>query len=199
MLLRQSVTGLALALAAPYAFCNNQHDMGDNEAEAAVSVIERRQIRLMTLRVCHPGEDCSSRTSTTPETSYPPITSTSALLTPTKTSSSKTHATTGPPPATYDYKGYNLDLQTIFTQPADCTTGGLTRVPGLEENVFLYNVINVVPETTMTRCFPSQFWSSAQATISLPPFEQLICPLDWESYPLESSYIICCPRYVKHT
>jgi hypothetical protein len=61
------------------------------------------------------------------------------------------------------------------------------------------NIVNPVPTLTLTSCYPSQFYYSAVATVSLPPFTQLVCPQNWETYNVTESYIICCPKYVLHS
>ncbi|EAW10035.1 CFEM domain-containing protein [Aspergillus clavatus NRRL 1] len=46
---------------------------------------------------------------------------------------------------------------------------------------------------TLSSCYPSQFYYSAVGTTTLPPYVQLVCPQDWETYNVTDTYIICCP------
>lgn len=57
------------------------------------------------------------------------------------------------------------------------------------------NIVNPVPTMTLSSCYPSQFYYSAVATSVLPPYKQLVCPQDWETYNVTDTYIVCCPRY----
>ncbi|KAI9645913.1 hypothetical protein NHQ30_005350 [Ciborinia camelliae] len=85
--------------------------------------------------------------------------------------------------------GYNMAITTIFTQPPNCATGGITEM-ALTASELWENAINPVPNSTLTSCFPSQFFSSVLATesgIPLPPFSQLICPLNWETYDVNAT------------
>ncbi len=59
------------------------------------------------------------------------------------------------------------------------------------------NIINPVPSLTLTSCYPSQFYYSAIATEVLPPYKDLVCPLHWETYQVNATYLICCPRFVR--
>ena len=91
---------------------------------------------------------------------------------------------------------YNLALTTTFTPPPACTTAAFTEM-GLSGTDLWQNAINPVPSSTVTSCYPSQFYSSALATasgISLPPFSAIVCPYGWETYDYNTTYIICCPR-----
>ena len=58
------------------------------------------------------------------------------------------------------------------------------------------NIVNPVPTLTLTSCYPSQFYYSAVATAMLPPYKQLVCPENWETYNATETDIICCPAYV---
>ena len=83
-----------------------------------------------------------------------------------------------------------LTVQTVFTPPAACaTTNLLTKTALLWQNI-------IVPaaEITATSCYPSQFWSSALSSTASGPFQQLVCPFDWNIYPINSTYIVCCPE-----
>ncbi|PYI01147.1 hypothetical protein BO78DRAFT_328295 [Aspergillus sclerotiicarbonarius CBS 121057] len=55
------------------------------------------------------------------------------------------------------------------------------------------NIVNPVPTLTLSSCYPSQFYYSAVATTVLPPYIQLVCPEDWETYNATETDIICCP------
>ncbi|KAH8125167.1 hypothetical protein FP744_10009567 [Trichoderma asperellum] len=85
---------------------------------------------------------------------------------------------------------YDLAVTTVFTQPPECT-GGLTQVA--TDTIIWQNIINPAPDLTLTSCYPSQFYQSAMATASLPPFSQLVCPNKWEVINLNATYAICCP------
>ncbi|UKZ91698.1 uncharacterized protein TrAFT101_006668 [Trichoderma asperellum] len=54
-----------------------------------------------------------------------------------------------------------------------------------------------VPTVTVTSCYPPQFYASALATISLPPFQQLVCPYKWQTINVNSTYRICCPDHYR--
>lgn len=59
------------------------------------------------------------------------------------------------------------------------------------------NVVVPAPHTTLTSCYPSQFYSSivgAANGVSLPAFSQLVCSSGWDSIPLNSTYVACCPE-----
>ncbi|WPH01344.1 Hypothetical protein R9X50_00418600 [Acrodontium crateriforme] len=88
---------------------------------------------------------------------------------------------------------YDLKIQTVFTPPPACSTAGVTRM-AISSFELWNNAIVPAPSITETSCYPSQFWSSALATSSLAPLEQLICPRGWGTYDVNSTYIICCPK-----
>lgn len=90
--------------------------------------------------------------------------------------------------------GYVLALTTTFTQPPACT-GGITQVAA-SGTALWQDVIDPEVNSAYTSCLPSQFYSSILATTSLPPFDGLICPYNWETYNLTSTYVICCPWHV---
>ena len=51
-----------------------------------------------------------------------------------------------------------------------------------------------------TSCYPEQFYSSVLdviASTDIGPFKALICPSTWENYEINSTYVICCPKYVR--
>lgn len=88
--------------------------------------------------------------------------------------------------------GYDMAITTVFTPPPECS-GGITEVATMT-GVLWQNIIDPVPNVTLTSCYPSQFVASALATTSLPPFSELVCPDTWESYDVNSTYVICCPK-----
>lgn len=91
-------------------------------------------------------------------------------------------------------KSYNMALTTVFTPPPECT-GSFTQIG----SNYWENVIVPAPHTTLTSCYPSQFYSSAVGaanSVPLPPFNPLVCPSGWSSLPYNTTYIVCCPRCV---
>ncbi|PYH84410.1 hypothetical protein BO82DRAFT_381565 [Aspergillus uvarum CBS 121591] len=122
----------------------------------------------------------SSTSSSASSTSTPPPTSLSSTTTATATATATTTTLNNP-----------LDLTTIFTQPADCATG-ITEIAAWSTELW-QNIINPVPTLTLSSCYPSQFYYSAIATTILPPYAQLVCPLNWEVYNLTETYLVCCP------
>ncbi|PYI34363.1 hypothetical protein BP00DRAFT_484707 [Aspergillus indologenus CBS 114.80] len=120
----------------------------------------------------------SSTPSSTSSTIAPPPTSL-----PSTTTATATRTTTTP--------NNPLDLTTIFTQPSDCA-GGITAIAAWSTELW-QNIINPAPTLTLSSCYPSQFYYSATATTILPPYTQLVCPLDWEAYNLTETYLVCCP------
>lgn len=58
------------------------------------------------------------------------------------------------------------------------------------------NIIWSGVNSAYTNCFPPQFYSSVLAKTSMGPFKALICPSKWESYKLNATYVVCCPKYV---
>lgn len=89
--------------------------------------------------------------------------------------------------------GNPLVLTTVFTQPSGCS-GGMTEIAAWSTELW-QNIVNPVPTLTLSSCYPSQFYYSAVATTTLPPYTQLVCPEDWETYNVTDTYIICCPGY----
>ncbi|PYH85074.1 hypothetical protein BO82DRAFT_381106 [Aspergillus uvarum CBS 121591] len=87
--------------------------------------------------------------------------------------------------------GDPLVLTTVFTQPSGCA-GGMTEIPAWSTELW-QNIVNPVPTLTLSSCYPSQFFYSAVATSVLPPYKQLVCPQDWETYNITDTYIVCCP------
>lgn len=93
----------------------------------------------------------------------------------------------------------SMAVTTTFTPPAQCTQGHLTQLAYSGDGIWV-NAIIPVPTSTITSCYPSQFANSviAEAVSStvLPPFRQLVCPYNWETFYYNSTYIVCCPTYV---
>ncbi|OAQ96687.1 hypothetical protein LLEC1_02203 [Akanthomyces lecanii] len=85
-------------------------------------------------------------------------------------------------------------LTTVFTEPTACNDG-ITALPGSSQGLW-HNIVHPVPSLTLTSCYPDIFISSAVATKYMPPFEQLVCPNMWEAYKYNSTYVICCPKYI---
>jgi hypothetical protein len=91
-------------------------------------------------------------------------------------------------------KSYNMALTTVFTPPPECT-GSFTQIG----SNYWEDVIVPAPHTTLTSCYPSQFYSSAVGaanSVPLPPFNPLVCPSGWSSLPYNTTYIVCCPKCV---
>jgi hypothetical protein len=91
-----------------------------------------------------------------------------------------------------DPKLYDTALTTVFTPPPECT-GSLTQIGTL----YWQNAIIPAPYTTLTSCYPSQFYSSivgAANGVSLPPLSPLVCPAGWGSIDYNSTYFACCPE-----
>ncbi|KFY49143.1 hypothetical protein V495_00699 [Pseudogymnoascus sp. VKM F-4514 (FW-929)] len=91
---------------------------------------------------------------------------------------------------------YNMELTTVFTPPAQCTQGAFTQMDYSSGSIW-ENAIIPVPTSTITSCYPAQFAdsviASAVSSLILPPFTELVCPLKWETFYFNSTYIICCP------
>lgn len=94
--------------------------------------------------------------------------------------------------------GYDLTVQTVFTPPPACTSADISMMQ-ISSDYLWNNAIVPASGTTESSCYPTQFWSSAVATVSLPPFKQLICPSGWGTYNINSTYIICCPGSAHRT
>jgi hypothetical protein len=91
-----------------------------------------------------------------------------------------------------DLKLYDTALTTVFTPPPECT-GSLTQIG----TNYWQNAILPAPYTTLTSCYPSQFYSSivgAANGVSLPPLNPLVCPMGWGPIPYNSTYFSCCPE-----
>ncbi|OJZ90248.1 hypothetical protein ASPFODRAFT_77471 [Aspergillus luchuensis CBS 106.47] len=112
---------------------------------------------------------------------------TSSLSSP-PTSATPSLTTTSP---SVTNSGDSLVLTTVFTQPPGCA-GGMTEIPAWSTELW-QNIVNPVSTMTLSSCYPSQFYYSAIATRILPPYKQLVCPEDWETYNVTDTYIICCP------
>lgn len=88
------------------------------------------------------------------------------------------------------------ELTTVFTQPTGCV-GGITQYAGdLSTLGYWINIPYPAPGVTLTSCFPPALAASVTAAVDLPPYEQLVCPYQWESFDYNSTYRICCPKYV---
>ncbi|AEO69545.1 uncharacterized protein THITE_2131146 [Thermothielavioides terrestris NRRL 8126] len=144
----------------------------------ALGAVHLTSGQLQTLSILTLGQtkatSTPAATSTARAPAFPPPTS--------STPSSASMATTTDDP---------LILTTIFTQPTDCATG-ITEIAAWSTELW-QNIVNPVPSLTFSSCYPSQFYYSAVATSVLPPFKKLVCPLNWESYQVNSTYLICCP------
>jgi hypothetical protein len=130
--------------------------------------------------------------SSTPRTSSTPRASSS-----TPTSLAITSAPISTSPSESEQTGYVLALTTVFTQPAACTAG-FTEIASWESEIW-ENAIATEVDPMYKSCFPSQFYSSILATTSLSYFSALVCPHTWETYALNDTYIICCPRYFPYS
>ncbi|RDW56741.1 CFEM protein [Coleophoma cylindrospora] len=157
--------------------------LASSQDSNVVPVVEARQ--LQTIGVSTSGATSTSSTTTS--------TSSSTASTSSSSSSSQITPTSNPTlTSTPTLTGYDMVITTIFTQSTQCSYG-LTEGPLATDQVW-QNLINPVPTETLTSCYPSQFYSSALATVSLPAFSQLVCPYDWETYNINTTYIICCPN-----
>ena len=150
-----------------------RHDVAD------ILAVEARQ--LSSIGVCTDSSTCSSTAIKSTETTSH------------STSTTSTHKTSTSKIPTKTQTGYDMTVQTIFTPPPRCTTDGVTQLAS-DAGLLWKNAIHPIPNATLTGCYPSQFWSSAIATTTLPSFKQIICPLDWETFDVNSTYIICCPK-----
>lgn len=98
---------------------------------------------------------------------------------------------TGPEPT-----GMDMTLTTVFTQPPSCTDHALSQVPS-DPGVIWYNVIDSHVSKAYTSCYPRQFYNSVVAGNNgqeWPAFNKIVCPATWESYPINSTYVVCCPQ-----
>ncbi|KUJ15982.1 uncharacterized protein LY89DRAFT_750091 [Mollisia scopiformis] len=91
---------------------------------------------------------------------------------------------------------YNMALTTTYTQSPQCTTGAITEMAAW--GPYLWdNSVNPLPTSTMTTCYPPQFYSSVIGilnNVTLPAFSALVCPYEWDTIPYNASYIACCPN-----
>ncbi|OIW27856.1 hypothetical protein CONLIGDRAFT_705794 [Coniochaeta ligniaria NRRL 30616] len=153
----------------------------------ALGVVPLASGQLQTLSILTPGQTKTTSTPAAPSSTTASISSLPTSSTPPSSSivssqsSSSTATTTDDP----------LVLTTIFTQPTDCATG-ITEIAAWSTELW-QNIVNPVPSLTLSSCYPSQFYYSAVATSVLPPFKDLVCPLNWETYQVNSTYLICCP------
>ena len=91
---------------------------------------------------------------------------------------------------------YNLAITTTYTQSPQCTEGAITMMDAYGPYLWA-NSVNPLSSSTVTTCYPSQFYSSIIGNLNkvkLPAFSALICPNDWETYPYNATYIGCCPK-----
>jgi hypothetical protein len=181
--------------------------------QAAPTILLERQIDdppipytsceiLSGLAIPQPSDACSLA-SVTPEASTVSSGTKSSTQTPAKTSSTTKKATapsvtpsTSPAAAwtsvQTDPKSYIMALTTVFTPPPECT-GSFTQIG----TNYWQNAIIPAPQTTLTSCYPSEFFSSvvgAANSVSLPPFNPLVCPAGWSSIAWNSTYFACCPE-----
>ena len=160
---------------------------------------------LSGLAIPQPSDACSLastttvKASTSPSRTKPPTsTRTKSPATTTKSTTPSITPSTNPAAAwpwtsiQTDPKSYTMALTTTFTPPPECT-GSFTQI-GTE---YWQNAILPAPHTTLTSCYPSEFFSSvvgAANSVSLPPFDPLVCPVGWSSIPWNSTYFACCPE-----
>ena len=182
---------LAIGLVCPMAF--GQLVPAD---EMKFGRIQDRDI-FSSIGVCSTtGSACSTSSTTFKSSSSTSSTISSTSTTSKKSTSSSTLTSTsstktGP-------VAYNMVITTTFTQPPECTADSMSQM--VWDSQLWKNFIDPVPATTYTSCFPSQFYSSviaSAASTSLPAFSALICPYNWETYNLNATYIICCPKFVE--
>ncbi|KAF3003245.1 hypothetical protein E8E14_000478 [Neopestalotiopsis sp. 37M] len=144
--------------------------------------------------VANSGATASSTTASSASSSS----STSAVKTTISTSitTSATSDATGTPWISIetDVAKYSMALTTTYTQSPQCT-GSITQMAYHGTNLW-ENAINPVPTSTITTCYPSQFYSSVMAelnSISLPAFSTLVCPTGWKANLWNETYGACCP------
>ncbi|KAK6214042.1 hypothetical protein LQW54_004817 [Pestalotiopsis sp. IQ-011] len=146
---------------------------------------------------------CPSRssTSTTPATSTLTSTTTTKGMTTTSSATSvdtTSSLTTTAAPWTSietDPAEYDMAVTTAFTQASECTGNHVTQMEYHGTNLWV-NAINPVPTSTITNCYPSQFYSSVMGeinSVSLPAFSTLACPYGWSSTMYNETYGVCCP------
>lgn len=147
---------------------------------------------LHSLTVLAPGE--SPKPNPSPSSSSSPS-STSQLP---SLSSPTLHSE---PPAIHTEQPTKTDedpwaLTTVFTQPTDCLYGITQYAGSLSTLGYWLNIPFPAPGITLTSCFPPALVASVTASEDQPPYNQLVCPYNWESYDYNSTYRICCPSYV---
>ncbi|KAK6223390.1 hypothetical protein LQW54_000508 [Pestalotiopsis sp. IQ-011] len=147
---------------------------------------------------CFECTKTSATASSTATSSTSTSTSTSTVKTTTSTSVATTTSTqaTGTPWTSVetDVAKYNMALTTTYTQSPQCT-GSITQMAYHGTNLW-ENAINPVPTSTITTCYPSQFYSSVIAelnSVTLPAFSTLVCPTGWTANMWNETYGACCP------
>lgn len=67
---------------------------------------------------------------------------------------------------------YDMAITTAFTQASECTGNHVTQMEYHGTNLWV-NAINPVPTSTITNCYPSQFYSSVMVRPDsrLPKFD----------------------------
>ncbi|KAL1845242.1 hypothetical protein VTK73DRAFT_820 [Phialemonium thermophilum] len=130
----------------------------------------------------------TSGQAATASLSGPPVSST--LSSPPASATATTRPSSSSSPAR-SKRDDPLVLTTVFTQPAGCATG-ITEIAAWSTELW-QNVVSPAPGLTLSSCYPSPFYRSALATSVLPPFRELVCPLRWEPYQINATYLICCP------
>ncbi|KAI1295255.1 hypothetical protein F5Y03DRAFT_410472 [Xylaria venustula] len=116
---------------------------------------------------------------------------------PTTTSSLATTTNIGTPWTSVETNSakYNMALTTTFTQSPQCTGALITQMAWRGTNLW-DNAINPVPTSTITTCYPSQFYSSVIGelnSVALPAFSHLVCPSGWIANMYNTTYGACCP------
>lgn len=154
----------------------------------ATAALDERQLH--SLPVLGPGQSPSASPSTSslstvsspPKSSSPPTSSSERRTTPTE-EPTKTESAA-------------WELTTVFTQPTECSSG-ITQYAGpLSTLDYWLNIPFPGPGLTFTSCFPPVLVTSVTASVDQPPYDQLVCPDQWGQYDYNSTYRICCPKYV---
>jgi len=91
---------------------------------------------------------------------------------------------------------YDLAITTTYTQSPQCTENAITMMDAYGPYLWA-NSVNPLPTSTVTTCYPPQFYSSIIGMLNkvkLPVFSALICPNDWDTAFYNATYIGCCPK-----
>ncbi|KAK8044971.1 hypothetical protein PG993_004995 [Apiospora rasikravindrae] len=126
-------------------------------------------------------------------TSPPPVSSTQAPSMTTTVAPAWTSIETNP-------ALYNMALTTTFTQPPQCSGEVITQMAWRGSRLW-ENAINPLATSTVTTCYPSQFYSSVMGTvnsIALPAFEKLVCPPQLERRDVQRHLRHMLSQWIRH-